>query len=212
MPTAFTRFRREKRELDTVAPEQGRMDADFVFRGQYIAAWPLRAKESSLLLPLPPPGVANSRIVVHSESDPPGCVVGTSQNGPGAGTNGTCSTRALSPLSEATPSCSQTAGGRRAHAPASIPLAPATEVVALNFDLRPFRHSGGSPSGLTAEARGGRASARLSEVMHQHAPQGGPVCARYAKPRKSWVRDWKLESGPDGTKLVVSVALFPVES
>ena len=72
------------------------MDADFVFRGQYIAAWPLRAKESSLLLPLPPPGVANSRIVVHSESDPPGCVVGTSQNGPGAGTNGTGSTRALS--------------------------------------------------------------------------------------------------------------------
>jgi hypothetical protein len=44
-----------------------------------------------------------------------------------------------------------------AHAPVSI--GAATEVLALNFDMCPSRHSRDSASGLTAEARGGRASA-----------------------------------------------------
>src|SRR5450759_3492907 len=57
-PTAFTSFRREKRELGIGPPEQGRMDTGLVLRGQYIAARPrhypgmkaMGAKENSLLL------------------------------------------------------------------------------------------------------------------------------------------------------------------
>src|ERR1035437_9091138 len=37
-PTAFTRFRREKRELGIGPPEQGRISTGLVLRGQYIAA------------------------------------------------------------------------------------------------------------------------------------------------------------------------------
>src|ERR1035437_8712076 len=56
--TAFTSFRREKRELGIGPPEQGRMDTGLVLRGQYIAARPrhypgvkaMGAKENSLLL------------------------------------------------------------------------------------------------------------------------------------------------------------------
>src|SRR5450759_3972725 len=37
-PTAFTSFRREKRELGIGPPEHGRMEPGRVLRGQYIAA------------------------------------------------------------------------------------------------------------------------------------------------------------------------------
>src|SRR5665647_2691366 len=65
-PTAFTRFRRKKRELGIGPPEQGRLDPGLVLRGQYIAARPrhypgvkaMGAKENSPLPPLSPSAAA----------------------------------------------------------------------------------------------------------------------------------------------------------